>query len=856
MFKFKRRIGDKKKRNLISISISLVLMLVVMITIGFSAFQSSLDIGSIAAYFRINKDVRITNIKIDGSTNNAVSNWQEYNVDSISTNIDLPSGNSTITYEVEITNLGNIEVGILNINGLPDNLDYSISNYTLKDELCDSIDNTQCKLGSVTKLLLTLKYKNNSYDGSNTNFNIKLDFAFKRFYSITYVNLNSTNLPTKALEDDSIEFTLNSPYPSSIHFDGTNAASYNASTGKININNISDDITISYLTMSYFVAYDGVNNQLFNQFSTTNIKSFSRNTTKTLSEIQTMVNNNTAYVISTPSTDADYPSENEVYGWVENNNFYWWSEANVVYYHPYTLGAFRLMTNLATVDLNGTNSSLVRNFSHWFDKDAKLTTINGKINTSGLVLEYNNSFNYGTDNDENTSSGMGLSFMFNDCKILTSIDTSEIDTTNATDLKRMFGGCAKLTSLDVSHFDTHNAKSMYWMFRKFEKVKELDLRSFDTANVESMYGMFINATGLETIYLGENFDTSKVKKFDRMFYYASNLKTIYAYHDFDLTSKVTDSTMFNNDKKLVGSANTLDETPFNSSYVNSSYAKIAQNGVKGYFTPYDNNVYYEITYNLDGGTATNPTSYSENTRTFTLNNPTKLGYTFIGWTGSNGNTPELTVTIEQGSTGNREYTAHFQQNTVDMFPKIFSIPGSCNFNGSTTNITGTCISDLDDQTDYTNGKYIDTGIALYSAENLSKDFEISFTISNYTASQQENNSGDNNQNTIMNSKTENQTTNPGVVFRRKGNQFEFRSFSTSSVVNYSAGTTYKIARINKKIYTSVNGSDYTLLDDNTSFNSPFDLTVWFGASKNASGVPFRYAKCTLSNIYIKLGTYS
>ena len=33
------------------------------------------------------------------------------------------------------------------------------------------------------------------------------------------------------------------------------------------------------------------------------------------------------------------------------------------------------MTNLTFVDLNGTNTSLVRNFSHWFDKDAKLQTI-------------------------------------------------------------------------------------------------------------------------------------------------------------------------------------------------------------------------------------------------------------------------------------------------------------------------------------------------------------------------------------------------------------------------------------------------------------------------------------------------
>ena len=78
---------------------------------------------------------------------------------------------------------------------------------------------------------------------------------------------------------------------------------------------------------------------------------------------------------------------------------------------------------------------------------------------------------------------------------------------------------------------------------------------------------------------------------------------------------------------------------------------------------------YNITYNLNGGTVAtnNPTTYNEDTATFTLNNPTKPGYTFIGWsgTGLTGN-DNLTVTIPQGSTGNREYTAHYSPNTYNI----------------------------------------------------------------------------------------------------------------------------------------------------------------------------------------------
>ena len=71
---------------------------------------------------------------------------------------------------------------------------------------------------------------------------------------------------------------------------------------------------------------------------------------------------------------------------------------------------------------------------------------------------------------------------------------------------------------------------------------------------------------------------------------------------------------------------------------------------------------YEITYSLDGGqlATDNPSNYTEETESFTLTNPTKDYYDFIGWSGTgltgNNNT---TVTISRGSTGDREYTANY-----------------------------------------------------------------------------------------------------------------------------------------------------------------------------------------------------
>ena len=76
---------------------------------------------------------------------------------------------------------------------------------------------------------------------------------------------------------------------------------------------------------------------------------------------------------------------------------------------------------------------------------------------------------------------------------------------------------------------------------------------------------------------------------------------------------------------------------------------------------------YSISYNLNGGSISGQkTSYNVNTDTFTLPIPTKTGYTFTGWTGSNGTTPQKNVTISKGSTGNKSYTANWSINSYTL----------------------------------------------------------------------------------------------------------------------------------------------------------------------------------------------
>ena len=109
---------------------------------------------------------------------------------------------------------------------------------------------------------------------------------------------------------------------------------------------------------------------------------------------------------------------------------------------------------------------------------------------------------------------------------------------------------------------------------------------------------------------------------------------------------------------------------------------------------------YTITYDLAGGTAEgNPDTYTIETRTFTLKNPTKSGYTFTGWSGT-GLTGEnnLTVTIEKGSTGDRSYTAHWRYNGSGHSYSYYTIKATAGAGGSISPSGNVSVREGRDQT--------------------------------------------------------------------------------------------------------------------------------------------------------------
>ena len=241
----------KNKNNKSAIIAFALVLLILVLTAGFSAFSATLNISALAM-IRPQKDIRITNISKTTITQQAYSNWEEYDVSSILASLALPNADSTITYDVTVTNIGNIEMGILSVTGLPNNLTYSISNYNVKDILCDDTDSTKCKLGSETTLHITIGYANNGYNSNNVNYNIQMDFDFKEVYSITYNGFaNVTDLPKTILNGETKTITFNST--TGIPFDvATNNATGNYVNPALTLSNAQDNVTITrYYSVTY-----------------------------------------------------------------------------------------------------------------------------------------------------------------------------------------------------------------------------------------------------------------------------------------------------------------------------------------------------------------------------------------------------------------------------------------------------------------------------------------------------------------------------------------------------------------------------------------------------------------------------
>ncbi|WP_308397716.1 BspA family leucine-rich repeat surface protein [Prevotella sp.] len=161
----------------------------------------------------------------------------------------------------------------------------------------------------------------------------------------------------------------------------------------------------------------------------------------------------------------------------------------------------------------------------------------------------------------NTENVTNMSFMFHNCKVLTSLNLSNFNTEKVTDMQGMFWECWDLTSLDLSNFNTENVTAMNYMFNGCSDLTSLNLSNFNTEKVMYMSNMFYNCNKLTSLDL-TSFNTAEVTKMDNMFNGCSALTSL-DLSNFN-TAKVTDMNyMFYNCNELTS----LDLTSFNTAEV-------------------------------------------------------------------------------------------------------------------------------------------------------------------------------------------------------------------------------------------------------------------------------------------------
>ena len=158
---------------------------------------------------------------------------------------------------------------------------------------------------------------------------------------------------------------------------------------------------------------------------------------------------------------------------------------------------------------------------------------------------------------------VSTAYWFDECRNLTSVDVTNLDTSAVTDMDYMFSDCSSLTSLDVSSFDTSAVTSMDYMFYQCSSLKSLDVSSFNTSAVTSMDSMFQYCRSLTSLDLS-SFNTSAVTDMSYMFSDCSSLTSLDV-SSFDTSAVTSMGSMF----KDCSSLTSLDLSSFDTSAVTS-----------------------------------------------------------------------------------------------------------------------------------------------------------------------------------------------------------------------------------------------------------------------------------------------
>ena len=543
----------KKRKWKNFLLVFLIFVCVYFYSFAYSALSTTVVVTG-SAYARVEKDIRITDFKLNSSYENAISGYEEFNANMIKTNITLPKSTSYIIYKVDVTNYGSVNMALSSVTGLPSNLKYEFTNYTVKDKLCDS--SGSCTLGAKKELYLKISY--NSYNSSNTSFDINLTFNFQGILNINYVGITNNGYPTTMVSGETLSITFKTPIPTQVipyvngeRYDGS--FSYDGRT--LTVYGLTQDVTLMYLEKTYLMNLNNTSafksSQYINDIETVSIVDY----------VDTNANDIATF-------DLSKNQDGSITGWIDSNyNLYIGSDWPM--YADNLEGAFNGMLNVTRMDLR----------------------------------------------EIDTSQNISLENTFLDCQNVVEIDISTWDTSNVKTMEGLFYNCYDLYDIDVSNFNTSKVISMASIFDGCKSLEYLDLANFDTSKVNNMQYMFYNCYSLMQIVVSYGWNTSSVTLSSSMFYNCQNLPNFYSGSMTDVSmaysyayggymSSLSEFCVGNYDLwGIVGS--TWEEFIYSKyniyGFVMDPYGMVSLDDTYGYaFMSYDFNYgYYRFAYNDD-----------------------------------------------------------------------------------------------------------------------------------------------------------------------------------------------------------------------------------------------------------------
>ncbi len=220
-----------------------IIFTVLLMSIGYSVLESNLKISGEVNY-RPQKDVRITNFTSNNISENV--NLQYFNFSKHEIKLGYTTTSSaSITFNVEVSNFSNLNMGILKVDGLDNNVE--VQNNIIGKKLVGPAGTN------------TFNITFNSTTAETKAYLLKLDF--EEVYTITYKNIIGT-YQNEILKGDNLNIDFSSNAPSDVLVDMNNSSisDFTYENGHLLINNVTGNIIITGIETPSFTDESGASN--------------------------------------------------------------------------------------------------------------------------------------------------------------------------------------------------------------------------------------------------------------------------------------------------------------------------------------------------------------------------------------------------------------------------------------------------------------------------------------------------------------------------------------------------------------------------------------------------------------------